>query len=218
MKYDKFIVSFSPGSGGRFVAAILDRIALQIDDPIYICPYNSAHFVARKIPGFDYPINYTGISSVDPNCSNIYELLEFDDPPVNFKTSLILSTHTYPDFELINKKFENIGIIIITLREEDMKEVVFNSSYKNQNIHLDDEILEIRSKKLPYSIGYRNFLKDQMYPSNCLTLPYADIFTNRLLDKLKNFLEVDTIPESVLDAHASYISGRTMILDQQTLR
>ena len=43
MNYNSYIISFAPGSSGRFVRTILDRMILDLNDPIDICDKNSAH-------------------------------------------------------------------------------------------------------------------------------------------------------------------------------
>ena len=65
MKYDKYIISFAPGSSGRFVRNVLNAMILQITDPMELTDLNSAHNLNP----------YTGISVIDPNVNDIYENL-----------------------------------------------------------------------------------------------------------------------------------------------
>jgi hypothetical protein len=185
---------------------------LQKTDPIQICQYNSAHIDSI----------YTGISIGTPHHPDIFDFLEFDAPSFkNYPFSCILNTHVYPDFEAINSRFNDIGIILIKPDIDDSKEIAFNSYYKNRNIVDSKESLEYRA-----NLFIRNnsqFFSTDEYPENCLVLAYKEIFEKEnnkhiMLEKLKKFTGIEEVPNAVIDACNQYIDGRDRITKQFNLR
>ena len=214
MKYNKYIISFFVGSSGRFLNALLDRIIRYSSDPIEICPFNSAHLNKT----------YTGVSIADPNRKDIYNVLEYDcASSKNFKFSNIIHSHTYPDFDTINSRFSDIGIILVKLDNNDIREVIFNSVYKNQGKiasrrRLDTSYNYISNNKHSY-----DFFKTLEYPKNCLVLKYIDIFEKdgdnyRILEILKEFTGINEIPIYLNTVCEQYISNRTSLINRYNLR
>jgi hypothetical protein len=208
MKYNKYIVSFVPGSSGRFVVELLDRMILQSNTPIIIGEDNSAHL--NKI--------YTGNCMPSPNDERVFEYLKFD--PINckdFKFSYIFWCHVYPDFNVINSRFDDIGIILIKINHEDLPEIVSNSFFKNKKYI-------ISKKSIPNLVAHRidtnyQFLKDDVYPKNCLVLDYKEIYQKEImLEKLKEFTGIEEVTNAVTDACNRYIEGRDRITKQFNLR
>jgi len=212
MKYNKYIVSFVAGSSGRFVVQVLDRILLQKKDLIAITEYNSAH---SNEP-------YTGHSIADTHHLNVFETMKFDSPSArNYPFSNIISTHVYPDFKVINSKFNDVGIILIRPELDDAKEIAFNSYYKNRNIEDSGKSLEYRAN-LFIQKNEKFFLTD-VYPENCLVLNYKEIFQKEnnkhiMLEKLKKFTGIKEESDVVIGACNQYIEGRDRITKQFNLR
>ena len=212
MNYQKYIISFVPGSSGRFVSRVLDRLILQSTTPITISDVNSVHSDIR---------DYTGISMININDPDVFDRLYFDPPgkgPENYgPSSSILATHVYPDFDKINEKYQDVGVILIRVKPEDLKEVVFNSALKNENLMLDTRTL--LNKVVVYNRQNYLFLKDDFYPANCLILDYPEIYNKlKLLKKLMDFTGIDTVPDGLYDSCERYIANRTIIVNQNSLR
>ena len=215
MKYDKYIISFFPGSSGRFVCSVLDRIIRGSDDPLELCPYNSSHLDKT----------YLGFSMSDPHRPNIYEVLVFD--PTNTKDYLfskICRTHVYPDFKTINSRFNDVGIILIKPNIDDAIEIMFNYKYKNEHIAQKIEILKINHIFFDYpkkDIFFKNDLIE--YPENCMVLPYSEIYKKegenyQLIERLKEFTGITYIPNNVNLMCEQYITNRARIVNQHKLR
>jgi hypothetical protein len=215
MKYDKYIISFFPGSSGKFVKSLLDRIIRKSSDPIIISPYNDAHLNTT----------YTGMSMGNPNVSNIYDILKFD--PVSYKDfvfSKIFHSHTYPDFDTINSKFDDVGIILIKPDNMDIRELIFNRSYKNEGKIASKYWIEacydvISNGRHPYKFFYPIL----EYPKNCLILKYTDIFEKdgekyRILEILKEFTGIAEVPNHLNEVCEQYISNRNSLINQHKLR
>lgn len=215
MKYNKYIVAHAPGSSGTFVSMILDRLILNSEKPINIYPNNSAHVVRTK----NKELEYTGVSVPDLNAPDIYDTFYFDRRGRTY--SSILTTHVYPDFIKINEKYDDLGIIIVNFSESDVKEISFNSAYKNKNIQIPNSRLDVASKF--FLEKYTNFMKIQNIPENCLILQYTDLYrdlTDKLntINQLKEFAEISNNPNSVINAHKQYLEGRTRIVNEFGLR
>lgn len=203
MNYDKYIVSFMPGSSGRFITSVLDRIIRVSAPPIQFCENNSAHI--------DLP--YTGISHPNPNDPKIFEYLEFD--AYEKVVSCILTTHVFPDFDLINKRFSDIGIILIQVPDENIFEVVFNSHLKNRNLMLTHGDL-IPRKKFALANWTKFLTPVETFPTNCLMLNYNDLFESEngvflILNKIEEFMGLP-IPKYVEENYQEYVNNRTEML------
>jgi hypothetical protein len=222
MKYKKYIISFIPGSSGRFVLAIMDRMILGLGDTINISEENNAHENNIQIWGN----NKFGL----PNPSNNYE-------PLNVNTSgiYVFHTHIYPNFDLINSRFENVGVILIKPEIEDMREILFNNLIKNKNIESMNIFLKkyfypnktITNSMLDIEFNFKKhnkiFFTSDTYPDNCLVIKYSEIYETigdnyQLIEKLKKFTGISIVPTSVIDACKQYNFNRTEIINQHGLR
>jgi hypothetical protein len=221
MKYNKYIVAHAPGSSGTFITMILDRLILNSNRPINVYPNNSAHDV-RGIAQYQRSTrnqNYTGISVPDAHASDIYDTFYFDRPGKTY--SSILTTHVYPDFKKINEKYDDLGIIIIKFNEDDVKEILFNSFYKNKNVKLSNIELTVASKFLLED--YNNFMKLEDTPKNCLVLQYTDLFrdlsdSSNTINKIKEFTGISVEPDAIITAYYQYIEGRDRLVKDYVLR
>ena len=214
MNYNQYVISFVPGTSGRFVGSVLDRMILQIEEPIELDEdTNNCH----------YDEKYTGVSIIDPHRTDVFDVFEFDPPhlKLNLKFSNILKTHVFPDFEVIQKKFKNLGVIVITFTDDDIVEIVCNSWYKNKGILVDDRTIQYFSHVL--KIRQKSFSNIKIAPKNSLILNYADIYKNiegkyLLVEKLKEFTGIQHVPNTVYDACERYIAGRNRLLAKFSLR
>jgi hypothetical protein len=213
MKYDKYIVSFVPGSSGRFVKSLLDRIIMGSSNPIELCPYNSSHLDKT----------FMGIATFHLHIPDVYSTFAYANTPKLEPYSKILHSHVYPDFETINKRFDNVGIILIKFEHDDAKEIAFNIIYKNKKEILPPITLELGNNHIVNVPKYKKFLCNDDYPKNCLVLRYKEIYETvgekyRILETLKEFTGIDSIPKHLNIACEQYISNRTKIINQYNLR
>ena len=204
MKYEKFVVSYARGTSGNFITQILDRLILGYKPMVY-GTNNNCHA--------DQP--FTGIPYSNAwNDPKIYEYFEFQDDAVrDFKFAKILTTHTYPDFDTINKRHTSIGIILIIPDLDDFKETVLNQELKVFNrvpkfVHFSQHIANYPE----------HFTKKVNYPENCLEIKYKEIFTETdssfvALKKIEEFTGLIAPPELIKD-YALYANNQKKLLSQ----
>lgn len=204
MAYDKYIVSFVPGSSGRFIIEILDRLILGTTDPIEVCEKNSAHLNNT----------FTGMTVEDSNDDDVYDVFTYQVRD-NETHSKILRTHVFPNFDVINKRFCDIGIILVHVGDDDVEEVLFNSYLKNKNVAMPEYML--KHMKRVFKTAHRDFFKEYDPPSNCLVIKYPDIFnkgkTHYLgLEQLRDFTET-TITDGLVAVYEQYVIGRRRLVE-----
>ena len=209
MIYDSFIVSYASGTSGNFITQLLDRLILGYK-PILLSDTNNCHV---EMP-------FTGIAHSDAwNDPKIYEYFTFQDESVReYKFSKILTTHVYPDFEIINNRYKKIGVILIEPDQEDAKEIFFNMLYKTLKKIPTPKEHYLYLKNLP-----KHYKKQNNYPENCLVLKYKEIYETVgekycILETLTEFTGIDSIPKHLNIACEQYISNRTKIINQYNLR
>jgi len=140
---DPYIVAFEAGSSGRFISYILDSLLSGTNELFLVAKDNSAH-LHNSIKGVDFS------TCADPNSSNIYQQIKFVyEEPIK-----ILTTHTFPNFDVIYGKYPNAKIIIISFRKLELLEITGNNLYKNlfscyfQNVYIQHEKVEKFTKKI----------------------------------------------------------------------
>lgn len=165
MKYESYIISYAPGSAGTFLTSMLGAM-LRGSDTLNLSDRNNA-------AGNE---GYLGVSITDPNSPDIYHKLFFDDD-ADFR---ILKTHVYPNFPLINITFKNIGIILVTLTEEDVFTSLGNNGYKNNKIkeYMDGrEIVSRNGKHWKRLANFAPFVNPTIPKlDNVLEIKYAELF------------------------------------------
>lgn len=211
-----YIVSFLPGSSGRFITSILWRMLTGA--PAFTFTNENA---AHTLSPWEITFNNTDGSS-DCNSKKIYEIIEFNE-------GLGLAhTHTYPDFNLVRNSpnLTNTKIILINIEPADHQEVVHN--WVKKNADLNERWLVKLLKGLTY-------FKDNDYPavdpmqmhhfcnpnvpedltSRVLSFNYSDIYKEIdgsyvALEKLKEFVSKDA-NESVVENYHEYVNNRNKL-------
>jgi hypothetical protein len=218
MKYKNYIVSFVGGSSGRFVRSLLDRIIKNSEEPIPLTDQNSAHSIIIPIA---YDLSW---DECDVNHKDVFNYLEF------LGTDSIFPTHTYPDFKLLNSKFNDVGTILIQFDVKDCAEIMVNSWFKNEKIAHPSEILIPKIKRQFNQTvffsrkKFSSFIYDpDFYEDNTVILRYHQIYEKtdnsyKVLDILKEFTGASNIPNSVIEACDRYSEGRNILLKQAGLR
>ena len=119
---NSYIVSFSPGASGRLIANLIYGLLSEVDySPSYILTdINSTHNFSP------YATTYK-LTEPRPlyGTEDVYEKFNF------IKYPAVIPLHTYPKFEVIQQRFPNSKIVIITIKEQDLLEITGNSVIKN---------------------------------------------------------------------------------------
>ena len=140
---DSYIISFINGSSGRFVKFILYSLLTDYKEEMRMNTENSAHLEnfytgARIGHGVDSTLDKKRNFDIGKSPSEtIYSFFEFDlDIPAGVPK--IFQTHTYPEFDLIERRLPDTKVILINVEEDAWLEVVGNSVYKNAIALLND--------------------------------------------------------------------------------
>lgn len=218
MKYKNYIVSFTAGSSGRFVRSLLDRIIKNSEEPIPLTDKNSAHGVVIPVA---YDLSW---DDCDVHHKDVFKYLQF------LESGTIFSTHTYPDFKLLNSKFNDVGTILIQFDIEDCSEIMINSWFKNGVVTNPSEIMVPKIKHQfnqtvhTMKRKFSSFIYDpNLYENNSLILRYRQIYEKtdksyKVLEILKEFTGADSIPNCAIEACDRYSQGRNILLKQAGLR
>ena len=226
MNKNKFIISFCSGSSGRFLSVLVQRIISKSEDSIIICKNNSAH-------------ENTYYAGHGMNCPhfNIYERLIWHDNPIythyvhseyKINSYFIIPTHCFPFnySENINEDVAKSTIILIRLEMDDVKEIVFNSMYKNAGMSISKKALEflVKSKKIfneKDSLIW--FIEKKSNFNNVIEISYQSIFEKendnyKLFNILKDITGIENIPKSCYTALETYIKNRNELVQKYNLR
>ena len=120
---NSYVVSFLPGSSGRFLASIIWCLVNEVDYNLQITLFNSnhhAHLYNNTITNIDKLDNYSGID---------YEQLSWN----KIENICAFHSHIYLDFDKIrnNPDLVDTKFIIIRVNENDLLECFCNENYKN---------------------------------------------------------------------------------------
>ena len=227
---NSYIISFYPGTSGRFVRYVLYSLLTGSEIDLELTDVNSSH-------NFN---EYTGVSISDPNIRNIYDVFTFDEwAPIT--TPKILATHAYPEINVINKRVPDSKIILITFDRSDLLEIFGNIVYKNLfndptgpinhtnllrywnlvndkpmvpiQLLSDDELRE-GIKKIVYSLhcvmtrNSARFMDDVAINSRILAIPYKELFDiTTTIARLEKFTGT-VANEALVKNYMKYIAGR----------
>ena len=201
----QIIVSFSPGTSGRFISTISYMLENNLNKEVKWTDNNSAHDI-----DIDVPIN----------------LLTKEILFLNRKSWKVKFTHQYLDFGIIKKKLPDCKIIIIGFTKDDITEVIFNQLLKNYS-HTNDPIYNVSSMGLhPFEkmgkFDNDPFLKEftipEQYKEDILVIMYNDIYKKEnnsfpILEKISKFLN-KPINEFILKSYKDYVDGRNRVLEE----
>ena len=229
MNNNKFIISFYPGSSGRFLAVLVHRLINQSEDPIIISKNNSAHENTY----------YVGHGMYDPNF-NIYERLIWHDninhkhyilPEYKLNRLFLICTHCFPfnSSENINEDVAKSTIILLRLTIDDVKEITFNGLYKNSEnseIVVSKKALELFVKinnKFKEKNSLNWFIEKKSNFNNVIEISYQSMFEKendnyKLLNILQYITGIENIPKSCYIALETYIKNRNELVQKYNLR
>ena len=207
---NNFIVSFFPGSSGRFISNVIWRMITEMDSYIPLDENNSAH-----------PVSSWGNSCHHPygilHDSSIYKNVKFDDIG-------LLATHSYPDFDAIRVSLPQVKVVIIGITEDVIPEVAANSITKNRNTtrNANEKTVHLKWLFNMYKKGntrgsfFTNFCDPDLIPEDLRDrisiLYYRDIYTKVndsyvALEHLKKITGKDALP-NVMRSYEAYVQAR----------
>ena len=134
---DRYVVSFMPGSRGRFISNIIYKLVNNLSDPIEFTNLNSAH-------------NFIDIT-------NINFVSKASDFIPNLDRKKVFFTHLYPN----NDWHSDMGVIFINVPLSSLPEVLLNAAIKNVFPKLEKQ-----SANEELNDGEKNFIKSykKSYP------------------------------------------------------
>jgi hypothetical protein len=227
-----YIISFFPGTSGKFIAQVLWRMINDLDDEIVFTPENSAHV------SYPWQNSWMHPTTDDPNNAGTDIFKE-----LTFSGSGILATQMYPEFNVINDRLPNTKLIIIAVEEDDLLEIAFNHITKNTMVSqhyrgkLESKGHELNNDlwkqliierqidlKRWYKLNqndtdlYGNFSKyynvyvPEDFLDNTLIIKYSDIYKEQgdsfvALEKIKEFAGKEA-NQSVIESYNTYVMNR----------
>lgn len=209
----EYFISFQAGTCGRFTKYVLYNLLNDKTDELKLTACNAAHFH-----------NYYSCVSMHPHGLDVYRTLTFDECDASIPK--ILATHTYPEFDIITKRFKNPKVILITIDQDDLLEVSINAQYKNEHIprvndprHYTNRLAFISALHAitrRVSTGAFSY-PHQMYPF-VLNIKYKEIFAPSpdgkyiALEKLENFVGKKA-SNTLLQNYEKYVVGQKKFLE-----
>ena len=114
-----YIICYPAGASGRFLSAIIYKIANKIDETVLTTDVNSGHleFENKIIPGYD------------PVENNNHPYVFKDLIPSNLSNTVpVFSTHAFPKFKIIDRmdQFNETKFITLVYDTDDYNELVAN--------------------------------------------------------------------------------------------
>lgn len=156
MNEELYIITFAAGSSGRFLANILYSSLvpeMYINGPDYT-KFNSAHKFNPYSTTYVYPVTWD-----TSKFYHIYSLFQILENLILVNDPAVIAVHARPNFDKLEKKFSNYKLIVITLTENDLIEVVSNSLLKNGFEYFSDE--QTQKIKNPAVVFIQNIYKQK---------------------------------------------------------
>jgi hypothetical protein len=149
-----YIVSYAPGSSGRFLTAVLFKTVNQNNTPVILTPENSGHNERENEIEFGYyPLEK--YSNLHPLL--YHELKRFEKNDV----IPVFTTHAFPAFNVIERRseeFTGTRFINISYEEDDEDVLIANTIIKFTVPHI--KIFNINNKNQPQFFGIRYLLSE----------------------------------------------------------
>lgn len=212
---DPLIISFAPGSSGRFLSTICHFLIQKNDsDPLVWTQENSAHNYEVSLGNSYYENVPDDLLNNKLFChtESVYQYLKLSP-------NTVFPTHAFPNFKLIKERVPDCKIIIVGLREASYTEIRFNASTKNK--------FPANAMNQTRKHNVSNFKKfttldipiEYQYMSNVIM--YDEIFQKQNesfvgLEKIKKILQTD-IPENVFIGYKSYVQNREILLRENNM-
>jgi hypothetical protein len=172
-----YIVCYPAGASGRFLSAIIYKIANKMDEIVLTTDVNSGHleFENKIIPGYDLIEN------------NNHPFVFKDLIPNNLSGTVpVFSTHAFPKFKIIDRmdQFNDTKFITLVHETDDYKELVANVLIK--------AIVPQLKTIISSSGGVEQFKgKTYFYSAVYIVIRFKDTFGYDLT--IDNLLDIDTI-------------------------
>lgn len=198
-----YVVGFRGGSSGRFIANLVWMMLQDLPFNLTFTPENSAH---------DHNPWCTTWKYVDDehNKPDVYQTWQFSVPDKG-----LLISHTYPDFNVINERMNDVRFIIITFSKYDLLEMATNMIHKNLMpryadllTYNDKEMFFQKVNQKEYNMYYLAYIK--MYGKLMKLTP--EFFNNREFIDTMIYLKYDTLLENY-NYHEFFETNTTHIDD-----
>ena len=199
---DTYILSFVAGTSGRFLASILWNTINNLNLEIEFTPFNSAHYETPWTNNWDVKLNEPSIEWTvnGPTAYNVFNFTQDKG---------IMTTHTYPNWDIIRERFSYTKVIIIKYAESDIPEIVANIMYKNGfDLFLSDFQKGKDRKSMVFNSIceiHKELFNTEYDGSYELSLTQLEQIFNKMLDKWKpqmlkwtNFIDTP-IPDDFID-------------------
>lgn len=206
------IISFYPGTSGRFLSAICHMLYHNSTEEIKWNDDNSAHNYNKFNESYckDVPA-YFAKDTHFLNSKLVFKYLDLEP-------NKIMPTHALPDFELIKEKSPNCKIIIISCNEHNFSEIALNLILKNKSpasIDYTKNLLDIQTRK------FRSIKIPDQFKDNTMVIMYDEIYkpinnTYIGLEKISKFLNLD-YNNTILNNYKSYVDGRRFLLQKNNI-
>jgi len=199
MNFDRYIISFNPGSSGRFIQFILISLITNSDVDIQLSEVNDAHSNYPEEVAFG-----TLVSKENMHKSTIYSNTDtiFD----NYASVRVLATHAYPNIKALTSWDVKPGVILITIDPTDKTEIGLNKLLKNKN------------NSIPSVAYITSIFTKPIESAIVLSLKYSDIFIPTEnsylgLEKIEKFTGL-VASEKIKQNYKKYVDGRHNLLEK----
>jgi hypothetical protein len=201
-----YVVGFRGGTSGRFIANLVWMMLQDLPFNLTFTPENSAH---------DHNPWCTTWKHVDDghNKPDVYQTWQFSVPDKG-----LLISHTYPDFNVINERMNDVRFIIITFSKYDLLEMATNMIHKNLMpryadllTYNDKEMFFQKVNQKEYNMYYIAYIK--MYGKLMKLTP--EFFNNREFIDTMIYLKYDTLLENY--NHHEFFETNTTNIDDTVL-
>jgi hypothetical protein len=139
---ETYIVSFIPGTSGRFISNIMYQLILDKTDKLYWSDKGSAHDNNTFMSSWDISECST---TIDRNL--LLDNIEFYKN-FKFKDTGVAYSHVFPNFDLLRERLPDTKIVIISFTLDNKTEISFNNVLKNFIPDKDNEFKKMFKSKL----------------------------------------------------------------------
>ena len=199
MNFDRYIISFNPGSSGRFIKFILISLITNSDVDIQLSEVNDAHLNYPEEVAFGALVSRENMhkSTIYSNTDTIFD---------NYASVKVLATHAYPNIKALTSWDVKPGVILITIDPTDKTEIRLNNLLKNKN------------NTIPSAVYITPIFRKPIDSEIVLSLKYSDIFTPTEssylgLEQIEKFTGL-IVSEKIKQNYKKYVDGRNNLLEK----
>lgn len=207
MNFDRYIISFNPGSSGRFIKFILISLITNSDVDIQLSEVNDAHLNYPEEVAFGALPSRENMhkSTIYSNTDTIFD---------NYASVRVLATHAYPNIKALTAWDVKPGVILITVDPSDKTEIRLNNLLKNKKVTISN--LDMTKCTDPMHVSF--IFTKPIESDIVLSLKYSDIFIPTEnsylgLEQIEKFTGL-TASEKIKQNYKKYVDGRNNLLEK----